>query len=91
MQQKKVPMRMCVGCRQMKPKKQLLRVVRSAEGHVNIDKTGKAHGRGAYICPFENCLENAIRTRAFERTFESKLDASVIECLKKEIVSDESE
>ena len=79
---KKVPMRMCVGCRVMRPKKEMLRVVRSAEGKVSIDPTGKAAGRGAYICKDIACLERAIKTRGLERAFEQKVEPELYETLK---------
>lgn len=64
---KKVPMRMCVGCRQMHEKRTLTRIVRDSEGVAHIDQKGKASGRGAYICRSEECLQRAIKTRAIER------------------------
>lgn len=67
---KKIPMRMCVGCREMKPKKELLRVVRSPEGEVSIDSGGKKSGRGAYVCRQEACLTRAIRQRQLDRALE---------------------
>ena len=66
--EKKIPMRQCLGCREMKPKKDLLRVVRSPEGSVTIDGRGKASGRGAYVCPDPACLNKAIRSKALERS-----------------------
>ncbi len=83
---KKVPMRMCVGCRVMRPKKEMLRVVRSAEGQVSIDPTGKAAGRGAYICKDIVCLERAIKTRGLERAFEQKVEPMIYETLKADFV-----
>ncbi len=73
MKEKKVPMRMCVGCREMKPKKELLRVVRSPEGVVSIDVTGRKPGRGAYVCRSAECLKRAIKQRQLERAFECPL------------------
>ena len=64
---RKIPMRMCVGCREMKPKAQLLRVVRPQEGEVRIDRTGKAPWRGAYVCDRIECLRKAQKSRALER------------------------
>lgn len=61
MKQKKVPMRMCVGCREMKPKRELLRVVRSPEGEISFDLTGRKSGRGAYVCRSQDCLQKAVR------------------------------
>ncbi len=82
MSAKKVPMRMCVGCRVMRPKKEMLRVVRSAEGKVSIDPTGKAAGRGAYICKDIACLERAVKSRGLERAFEQKVEPELYETLK---------
>ena len=73
MMEKKVPMRMCVGCREMKPKKELLRVVRSPEGTVSIDTTGRKPGRGAYVCRSAECLKRAIKQKQLERAFECPL------------------
>ena len=73
MTEKKVPMRMCVGCREMKPKKELLRVVRSPEGEVSIDVTGRKPGRGAYVCHSADCLKRAIKQKQLERAFECAL------------------
>ena len=66
---KKIPMRQCVGCREMKPKKELIRVVRSPEGEVSLDPRGKLPGRGAYVCPDPECLRRARKSRALERVF----------------------
>ncbi len=73
MKEKKIPLRMCVGCREMKPKKELLRVVRSAEGDVSIDLTGRKPGRGAYVCASADCLAKAIKQRQLERAFSCPL------------------
>ena len=70
MQQKKIPMRQCLGCREMKPKKELIRVVRSPEGGISLDFRGKANGRGAYVCPDMACLKKAIKAKALERALE---------------------
>lgn len=78
-------MRMCVGCREMKPKRELVRVVRSAEGEVKFDRTSKAPGRGAYICPNSACLERAIKTRALERALEHKVDEALLDLLRGEL------
>lgn len=84
---KKIPMRMCVGCREMKPKKELIRVVRNAEGAVNIDLIGKAPGRGAYLCKSAMCLDRAVKSRALDRAFEQKVDAELYERLKADFES----
>ncbi|MDR2357373.1 MAG: YlxR family protein [Oscillospiraceae bacterium] len=64
---KKTPMRMCLGCREMKPKRELIRVVRSPEGAVSLDFKGKSSGRGAYLCRSADCLKRAVRSRALSR------------------------
>ena len=74
---KKVPMRMCVGCREMKPKKELIRVVRSPEGEVSLDPSGKKPGRGAYVCRDAACLGRAIRQRQMERQLEVSISPEV--------------
>lgn len=79
--QKKIPMRMCVGCREMKPKRELVRIVCSKEGAIAVDETGKAPGRGAYVCPARGCLERAVKSRALERAFSSKVENEVFEAL----------
>ena len=73
MKPKKIPMRMCVGCREMKPKKELIRVVRSPEGEVSLDPIGKKPGRGAYVCRNAACLQRAIRQKQLERQLETQL------------------
>ena len=73
MKQRKIPMRMCVGCREMKPKRELLRVVRSPEGEITFDLTGRKPGRGAYVCRSAECLKRAIKQRQLERAFECPL------------------
>ncbi len=77
MKPKKIPMRMCVGCREMKPKKELLRVVRSPEGQVSLDATGKKPGRGAYCCMSAECLKKALKQGQLERQLEVKLSEEV--------------
>ena len=71
--QKKIPMRQCLGCREMKPKKELIRVVRSPEGEVSLDDRGKKPGRGAYVCGNADCLKKAIRSKALERALAVKI------------------
>ncbi len=75
MKEKKIPMRMCVGCREMKPKKTLIRVVHGPDGSVSADVTGRKPGRGAYVCPDAECIEKAFRQKQFERVFECALSA----------------
>ena len=85
MQKKKIPMRQCVGCREMKPKRELIRVVRSPEGNVNLDFGGKAPGRGAYLCPDPECLRKAQRSKALERSLEVPIPQEVYDRLAKEM------
>ena len=82
---RKTPMRMCVGCREMKEKRELIRVVRSPEGEVSLDPTGKKSGRGAYVCRDAECLRRAIRQRQLERQLEVSLTEEVSAGLTKEM------
>ena len=83
--QKKIPMRQCLGCREMKPKKELIRVARSPEGEITLDFRGKANGRGAYLCPDPACLKKAIKARALERAFSAQIPADVYEALERQM------
>ena len=83
--QKKIPMRQCVGCREMKPKKELIRVVKSPQGEIDLDHRGKAPGRGAYLCPDGACLKKAIKSKALERGFEMAIPAEIYEDLTKKM------
>lgn len=83
--QKKIPMRQCLGCREMKPKRELIRVVRSPEGEISLDFKGKAPGRGAYICPAPACLKQAIKAKALERAFSTQIPEAVYERLNEEM------
>ena len=83
--QKKIPMRQCLGCREMKPKRELIRVVRSPEGEISLDFKGKAPGRGAYICPAPACLKQAIKAKALERAFSKQIPEAVYEKLNEEM------
>ena len=85
MKPKKRPMRMCVGCREMKPKRELIRVVRAPDGTVSMDPVGKKPGRGAYVCRQEACLTRAIRQRQLERQLEVQLTPEVSEALQYEL------
>ena len=79
---KKIPLRQCVGCREMKPKKELIRVVRSPDGEVSLDFKGKKPGRGAYVCPDPECLKRARKARALERAFSAPLPPEVWDALE---------
>lgn len=82
---KKIPMRQCLGCREMKPKRELIRVVRSPEGQVCIDCKGKANGRGAYLCPNPDCLKKAIKTKALARALEVEIPQEIYDTLLAEL------
>lgn len=82
MKPRKIPMRMCVGCREMKPKKELIRVVKQPTGEVVLDPTGKKNGRGAYVCRSESCLLRAIKQKQLDRALETTLDSDVVQKLK---------
>lgn len=79
--QKKIPMRQCVGCREMKAKTELVRVVRSPEGEISLDFRGKAPGRGAYVCPQAECLRRAIKSRALERGLDCQIPQEIYDQL----------
>jgi hypothetical protein len=74
---KRVPLRMCLGCRQMKPKTELTRAVKSPEGAISLDLTGKKPGRGAYICSDTNCLKRAIKSNALARAFKTQIPEDI--------------
>ena len=82
---KKVPMRMCVACREMKPKKELIRVVRTPEGEIVADETGRKNGRGAYLCRSEACLNKALKIRALDRALEQPLTETAVDALRQVI------
>ena len=79
---KKIPLRQCVGCREMKPKKELIRVVKSPEGEVSLDFKGKKPGRGAYVCPDPACLKKARKNRSLERAFDTAIPPEVYDALE---------
>lgn len=83
--QKKIPMRQCLGCREMKPKKELIRVVRSPEGEIRLDFKGRANGRGAYVCPNAGCLKKAVRAKALERAFSCQIPQEVYDALNEQM------
>lgn len=88
MKTKKIPQRMCTGCMEMKPKKELIRIVRSKEGEISVDLVGKKPGRGAYICKSIECLEKAVKTKRLEKNLEAKIDEEVYNRLRKEIANE---
>ena len=83
--QKKIPQRQCMGCRERREKRQMIRVVRTPEGNVNLDFGGKMNGRGAYICPNPECLKKALRSKALDRSLEVTIPEEVIARLEKEM------
>lgn len=82
---KKIPMRMCVGCRQMKEKKEMIRVLRTQEGEICIDVTGRKNGRGAYICRNAQCLQMAFKNHGLERSFKMSIPKETAVLLEKEM------
>ncbi|MCI8859694.1 MAG: YlxR family protein [Lachnospiraceae bacterium] len=82
---KKIPMRQCVGCQEMKSKKELLRIIKTAENEILLDITGKKNGRGAYLCPNGECLARAVKTKGLERSLKTAIPKEVIENLTKEM------
>jgi len=82
---RKIPQRQCVGCRTMKEKRQLIRVVKSPEGEISLDLTGKKSGRGAYVCPDGECLKRARKSRALERALEVSIPEDVYDLMEKEM------
>ena len=87
---KKVPLRQCVGCGEMKNKKEMTRVIKTAEDEIVLDKTGKKNGRGAYLCMEKECLEKAIRQKGLERSLKTSIPQEVVESLKKEFEESET-
>lgn len=88
---KKIPLRQCVGCGEMKGKKDMLRVLKTAENEICLDTTGKKNGRGAYICRSRECLQKAGRNKGLERSFKMSIPKEVYETLEKEFDSLETE
>jgi len=89
MQQRRIPLRQCGGCGEMKPKSELVRVVRSPEGEISLDLTGKKNGRGSYICRSVNCFNMAIKRKSFERAFGQKLSGETVAAVEKELKDNE--
>ena len=83
---KSLPQRSCIGCNTKKDKKDLIRIVKNKDGNISIDKTGKANGRGAYICNNVECLEKAIKSKRLEKTIEEKIDNEIYENLRGVII-----
>lgn len=89
MKTKKIPMRMCLGCGEMKPKRELIRVVKSKEGDISLDLTGKKSGRGAYICKSVECFEKARKARKFERSFSCMISEEIYNSMEGELRENE--
>ena len=85
MQQRKIPLRHCLGCNESKPKKELVRVVRSPEGEISLDLVGKKPGRGAYLCPSAQCLAKARKAKRPERALDTQIPPEVYESIEREI------
>ncbi|KMO86277.1 nucleic-acid-binding protein implicated in transcription termination [Megasphaera cerevisiae DSM 20462] len=86
MKQKKIPLRVCAGCQEQKSKKEMIRIVRTPEGAVEIDKTGKKSGRGVYVCQNEACLEKAYKEHRLERSLKTKVSDEIYAALKQELL-----
>ena len=82
---KKIPLRQCIGCVEMKSKKEMIRVLRTAEGEILIDATGRKNGRGAYLCPSCECLKKAVKSKGLDRSFKMAVPWEVYEALEKEM------
>ena len=85
---KKIPLRRCLGCYESKPKSELYRIVKTKEGEIVLDKTGKLNGRGAYICKSKACLEKAIKAKRIEKEFETKISEEIYSALNDMIEND---
>lgn len=88
MSAKKTPMRMCTGCREMKPKQQLIRIVKTPDGEIKLDTTGRLNGRGAYICKSADCLKKAQKAGALSRAFETNVADEVYAAIERELLSE---
>jgi predicted RNA-binding protein YlxR (DUF448 family) len=89
MKQRKIPLRKCSGCGEMKPKGELIRVVKNKEGEVSLDLTSKKAGRGAYLCPSRDCFNMARKARRFEKAFSMQIPADVFEAMEEELKANE--
>ena len=85
MSMKKVPLRQCIGCQEMKSKKEMIRVIKTAEDEIMLDATGRKNGRGAYLCPSMECLKKAVKGKGLERYFHMAIPKEVYETLEKEM------
>ena len=85
MSMKKVPLRQCIGCQEMKSKKEMIRVIKTAEDEIMLDATGRKNGRGAYLCPSMECLKKAVKGKGLARSFKMAIPKEVYETLEKEM------
>lgn len=85
---RKLPQRMCVGCREMKNKKELIRIVRTPEGAIEVDRTGKKAGRGAYICPTPECLKQAVKGKRLQKALEKEIPAELLQMIIQEVTGE---
>ena len=84
--QKRIPQRLCVGCQEMKPKRELVRIVRTPDEKITVDPTGKMSGRGAYVCLSEECLSQAIKRKRLGRALERTIPEEVVQAIREELV-----
>lgn len=89
MKTKKIPMRMCLGCDEMKPKREMIRVVKSKEGEISLDLTGRKSGRGAYICRNVDCFKKARKSRRFEKSFSCMISSEVYDGMEAELENEQ--
>ena len=87
MAEKKIPLRKCTGCGEMKPKKEMIRVLKTTESEIVLDKTGKKNGRGAYLCNSPECFKQARKSRGLERSLQIKIPDEIYETLEKELIA----
>ncbi len=85
MKQKRIPLRMCLGCQEMKPKKELIRIVRDKEGNTSVDFTGKKAGRGAYVCKRSGCFDQVAKYRRLDKAFSGRIDTAVYDILRQQL------
>lgn len=85
MSAKKIPQRQCIGCGEMKNKKEMIRILKTPEGEFTLDATGRKNGRGAYLCPSMECLKKAVKSKGLERSFKTAIPRDVYETLEKEM------
>jgi len=88
---KKVPQRTCIGCKEVKPKKELLRIVKTSDNDISIDTTGKKNGRGAYICKNVNCLDMAVKNKRLSREFEMAIPTEIYDKLREQLINGNSD